>query len=1199
MPANFRALLVFELTNRLRRKVVFVYFLVYLVLAFMMSISFAGAFRGVSVGFGLSAKLPLNSPVVINYFVGLLGYLGMLVVAPIFGQSISQDFENGFGQILFATPIGRQSYFLARYLASFVVCALVLSAIGWGIYLATFMPFIDRTLVGEGQLSYYLMPYAVNLLPNILIFGALFIGIAARYQRMAPVYFANIGVFTGWLIASNLTDELSNRRLSALIDPFGLDASSQIVRYWSVVEQSTRLVTLAGPLLENRLLWGAIGLLCLVWTTWRFDPSRLPQDGARSRVLEEVSSPAVDLVTLGAGPEFTPSSVRVLWGLAVSEFKQAFQNVYFLMILACGMLYILAVSPQVSKLYGTETWPVTYLVLEVLGGQFGLFMILVIGLYSGELVWKDREQRMDELIDSKPVSNLYLYLSKLGCLALLQVGMMALVGACCVLVQVFKGYYHFEWVVYFKHLVVYGLPSPFLACVLALFIQTLAPNRSVGKAAIVFYYVLLLWLPSLGLNHHLYLIGSLPRDEYSDMNGFGSSFYAFATLGLYWGFFHLGLGILTVLLWRRGVNLTWRERIAEAKARWRPSHRLGLTAATFSWVALGAFIFYNTNILNEYRRPSADEQDRVDYEKTYQRFASIPQPQVVGVNVQMDIFPKGPAMASKVIFRYRNITRLPENSIFLNVPNQRFVTIEAMEFNRKAELVLDDSRLGVRRYDFAQPLLPGEELELHYGVAVRPRGFGNGEFSHLVVENGTFIHNEDYFPVVGYLKSHEIEANKTRRKYGLTFRPRMSAVDDTSELAHTYLSSEGNWIDFEATVSTSLDQTAIAPGYLVKTWIERDRRYFHYKMDQPILDFYAFQSARYEVTRDKWHDVNIEIYHHPSHTMDLASMINAVKKSLDYYTRNFAPYQFKQVRIIEFPRYERFAQAFPNTIPYSEAIGFIARVRPNQPDDIDYPLYVTAHEMAHQWWGHQLAGANVQGATLLSESLAQYSALMVQEHEFGPAKMRKFLKYELDRYLEGRSHEELRELPLDLNEDQGYIHYRKGSLVFYALKDYLGEDVVNRVLHDYLKEHAFKPAPFTRGVDLVAAFKAAVRPEQLPLIEDLLETITTYDNRTDQVTYHKAASGKGYEVAIRGSVKKIRTDDQGKDHEVAMDDLVDIGVVDRDGLPLSMVKVRMKSGALDYKVHVDGEPAKGGIDPFNKLIDRVPEDNLIGATVEK
>ena len=198
-------------------------------------------------------------------------------------------------------------------------------------------------------------------------------------------------------------------------------------------------------------------------------------------------------------------------------------------------------------------------------------------------------------------------------------------------------------------------------------------------------------------------------------------------------------------------------------------------------------------------------------------------------------------------------------------------------------------------------------------------------------------------------------------------------------------------------------------------------------------------------------DVAIEIYYHRGHEYNLDRMIEAIKASLDYYTKNFSPYQHRQVRIIEFPRYATFAQSFPNTIPYSEAIGFVARVDPDDPEDIDYPYYVTAHEVAHQWWAHQVIGGNVQGSTVMSETLSQYSALMVMKRKYGAEQMRRFLRYELERYLIGRTTERKKELPLALNENQGYIHYNKGSLVMYALQDYLGEDCVNQALANYLR----------------------------------------------------------------------------------------------------------------------------------------------------
>ena len=226
---------------------------------------------------------------------------------------------------------------------------------------------------------------------------------------------------------------------------------------------------------------------------------------------------------------------------------------------------------------------------------------------------------------------------------------------------------------------------------------------------------------------------------------------------------------------------------------------------------------------------------------------------------------------------------------------------------------------------------------------------------------------------------------------------------------------------------------------------EGGRRHFRYEMDAPILNFWSILSARYTVARDEWRPkdggepVAIEIYHHDVHAYNVDKMIAAIKASLDCFTVEFSPYQHRQVRILEFPQYASFAQSFPNTIPYSESIGFIADA--SAEEDIDYVFYVTAHEVAHQWWAHQVIGADVQGSTMMSESLAQYSALMIMERAYGRDKMKKFLAYELRSYLRGRSGETKKELPISLAEDQPYIHYNKGSLVFYALREYLGEDV--------------------------------------------------------------------------------------------------------------------------------------------------------------
>jgi aminopeptidase N len=331
-------------------------------------------------------------------------------------------------------------------------------------------------------------------------------------------------------------------------------------------------------------------------------------------------------------------------------------------------------------------------------------------------------------------------------------------------------------------------------------------------------------------------------------------------------------------------------------------------------------------------------------------------------------------------------------------------------------------------------------------------------------------------------------------------------------------------------------------------------------------------------------------------------MIRSLETGLDYYQANFSPYQFRQARILEFPDYAAFAQSFAGTMPYSEGIGFIAD--PTRRDKIDYPTYVTAHELAHQWWAHQIIGADMQGATALSETLAQYSALIVMEKTYGPDGIRKFLKFELDRYLRSRGGEVVEELPLIRVEDQGYIHYRKGSLVMYLLRDRLGEAKVNAALRTLLQTYAFKGAPYPRSQDLVDALRAqaGADPVAQQLITDLFEKITIYDLSTRGAVARKRPDGR-YDVTLTISAKKAYADGKGKETPVpiAAGEQFDVGVFTAEpGKPGFNAKAvqyfrltPLRSGVQTVTVTVDKPPKWAGVDPYNKEIDRNSDDNAI------
>ena len=528
----------------------------------------------------------------------------------------------------------------------------------------------------------------------------------------------------------------------------------------------------------------------------------------------------------------------------------------------------------------------------------------------------------------------------------------------------------------------------------------------------------------------------------------------------YWLCLGIVFFILTTLFYNRGLTSNFKERINIAKHRFNGWTPFFLSFFTILFISIGSYIYYTNNIENVRRSSKEQEIASAEWEKKYKKYENYAQPRIVSVNVNLDLFPRTRDFNVDGEYILINKSKQIIDSIFLDHSSR----ISTFEFNRENTLVLEDTINHFDIYEFKDPILPGDSLKFNFTVRNKPNTLLRN--NSPVLYNGTFLSNQN-FPSFGY-QGYELTDDKTREKYGLPPNKLKPPPSDSLALGNTYISKDSDWIDFEATVSTSLDQIAIAPGYLQKEWIENDRRYFKYKMDSKILNFYSFNSAEYKVVKDNWNDVSLEIYYHSGHDYNLDRMMKGMKAALDYSSRNFSPYQHKQLRIIEFPKSQGFyAQSFPNTVPFSEGLGFIADVDDSEEGGNDYPFYVTAHEVAHQWFAHQVIGADVLGATVMSESLSEYVGLKVIESVNGKNKMRKFLKKALDDYLMSRTFETKRENALMFNDGQGYIHYQKGSLVFYALSDYLGEENLNKAISKYVKKVAFQEPPYTTTIELL------------------------------------------------------------------------------------------------------------------------------------
>ncbi len=234
----------------------------------------------------------------------------------------------------------------------------------------------------------------------------------------------------------------------------------------------------------------------------------------------------------------------------------------------------------------------------------------------------------------------------------------------------------------------------------------------------------------------------------------------------------------------------------------------------------------------------------------------------------------------------------------------------------------------------------------------------------------------------------------------------------------------------------------------------------------------------------------------------------------------------------------------------------------------------------------------------------QYSALMVMKQLYGEDKIRRFLKYELDRYLSARGSEIIEELPLNRVENQGYIHYRKGAVVMYLLQDRLGEGRVNRMLAELLDRYRFKSQPYATSTDLVDGFKALARTSaEQQLVNDVLERITVYDLKAKIAKVRQLDNGR-FQTVVTVAANKYYADGEGKEEKTRLDDDIDIGLfIARPGLGafnkadvVFMQRRPLTSGTQKIRIVSKKRPVYAGVDPYNKYVDRNSDDNLVEIT---
>ena len=566
----------FELKYRVKRADTYIFF-VFLLLFSVVGVDFI--FQGMD--FGLVKK---NSPLVVAKTMGAISGIFMILASMIMGVSVLRDFEYNIESLMFSNPIKKRDYLLGRFLGSFTVLLFVFSGVFFGMVLGEFMPWHQSDHLLPFNFFTYLKPFVMITLP-ILFFGAcLFFITGALSRKLMVVYTQGIVFFVVFMLTKAITNEF----LQAIFDPFSLTTISLITDSWTGIERSLQAIPFSGVLLYNKLFWISLGVLTLgvgykkfefnVVRSKRFKKKRPQTLGSETDHQYDIEIPEFSLEN-GIKSKWS-QLMHFSWFYFVSVCKQT----SFWAIVICGMIIILVNSVNLGTVYGVDSYPATYFIVEELQETSFYFFVIILVFYSGELIWKERTAKLNLIYDASPMSDFLNLAGKYLGLILIYVVLIISLIISGIIFQTINGYYNYDLQVYFYGFFLEILPFLALFTLIAFFAQVITNQKFVGILVVLMFFILNGALALFGMDHDLYFFGGSSLGSYSDMNGYGHFMKPYLIIKTYWFFFGIILLIIASVVSVRGTETNLIKRWKESK------HRISKSVLKLGIVTVVSFV---------------------------------------------------------------------------------------------------------------------------------------------------------------------------------------------------------------------------------------------------------------------------------------------------------------------------------------------------------------------------------------------------------------------------------------------------------------------------------------------------------------------------------------------------------------------------------------------------------------------------------
>ncbi|RFS24723.1 hypothetical protein DVR12_05865 [Chitinophaga silvatica] len=1184
---SFIKIFQFELQYRFRRWDTYIYFLAFLLFSFY---SIHGSTLFVNYG-GAGQRVYANSSITISYFISHMSIWLIAIAAALMSVPVIRDRETKAANFYFALPITKSGYLLGRFLGTLVILLIIATAVLVGITIGYLMPGHDPATLQPFKAIYFIWPFFVLIIFNIVIASLIFFSMVTLTRNVLGGYMTAVLIIALNMIAQRFFNP-EDLTLYCYLDPYGEHAFFTMIRGWNIVQRNTALVPMESWMLYNRLLWLGIGLILFLIGYIRFDFGRWMQDKQSARKIKEDTSAKdarIAIPTVNRTFRFK-DNLHHLFFQTKLELSYHLKTIFFIvMIFAAGfILFYDGIS---------LTYPTTGYVLEIKNGYFSIFALIILVFFAGEAVNRERELKLAHITDALPIPDWIFTGSKL-----LSIIGIAFILSTLVLVAMFfsilyKGYPIYNPGVYL--LECYGIVFPYYAllAVLAFGIQVLVKNKFVGHTIMILFFILNVIAKSLGIEHNLLFYGAPPKPgngplsgwagyniDYSEMNGYEPYLAGRTWFTIYWLIFAILLTIVVNLLWKRGIELNFRERLRLMKSRINKAAILAFGVFGIALIACGSYIFYNTNVLNEYLPQTSEVpfQKRADYEKKYKSYAALPVPWVTDINVDADIYPTERKTVMNIRYSMENRTTKAIDTLIATLPPQlklESFTVKGYE----SQSIVHDPRLQFFALKLAKSILPGEHFEMVLNTKIHPQGFKNETQSDIARFSSKYmsISSDMDFPILGYEPRVEIGANDARVKYGLAPRTASSSQQpDTTAKYKNIWSANSDWVNINITVSTDNSHTAIAPGKLLKQWSDHQRNYFSYSTagskQPPSFDIYSGQFLkleRYWVSKDMQDSARIELYVHPRHTTNADSVFNISKNYLDYLHYTGGKQPLNLLRFVEMP-YNGGSLSENSMLAHFDYAG---------PNFMDYRV---SQAVLKEYFSNALAPAAFAGAGVYGSLTNKYTSSGIS-WKYGSNADGKIFYQPLQNYLTGRAEEKIQERPIFNTYNITYMS-GKMDMAFGNLSAMLGDSLLNTYLLEFRESHAFQGPPYLLSEDLITFLRTHVPDSMHQRFDEYFYKVIVYRNKVRSIKATQT-DDKRYRIEVEVEKHKFEDDGAGNEKPIKDEEYVDMGIFTMRNPPEARIpdiitSVKLTDGINRLVFYSDAPPTKVMIDPRYLLV---------------